>query len=66
MMKNKSYAAERRNTFIGNLIFDAIIAITLAFVVIVTVYPFWNTIAISFNDWILLRVELNSGQENLH
>ena len=50
MMKNKSYAAERRNTFIGNLIFDAIIAITLAFVVIVTVYPFWNTVAISFND----------------
>ncbi|MBO7638585.1 MAG: carbohydrate ABC transporter permease [Treponema sp.] len=35
---------------IGDLIFDLIIFITLAFLVVVTVYPFWNTIAISFND----------------
>lgn len=44
------YAAAKRKTLISNIIFDIIIAITLAFVVIVTVYPFWNTIAISFND----------------
>ena len=33
-----------------NIIFDSIIYISLAFLVIVTVYPFLNTIAISFND----------------
>ena len=48
--KKNSYAAAKRRTDISNLIFDAIIAITLAFVVVVTVYPFWNTIAVSFND----------------
>ncbi|MCR4948943.1 MAG: carbohydrate ABC transporter permease [Treponema sp.] len=44
------YAAAKKRTTIGNFIFDAIIFIVLAFVVIVTVYPFWNTIAISLND----------------
>jgi len=48
-LKN-SYAAARRKTIVGNYIFDAIIYLTLLFVVVVTVYPFWNTIAISFND----------------
>ncbi|MCQ2590556.1 MAG: carbohydrate ABC transporter permease [Treponema sp.] len=46
----KTYAQLKKNTQIGNFIFDAIIFITLAFLVVVTVYPFWNTIAISFND----------------
>ncbi|MCR5285663.1 MAG: carbohydrate ABC transporter permease [Treponema sp.] len=31
-------------------ILNIIITITLLFLVIVTVYPFWNTVAISFND----------------
>lgn len=44
------YAARTKRTHISNFIFDAIIYLTLIFVVIVTVYPFWNTIAISFND----------------
>ncbi len=48
--KKSSYAIAKRNTQVGNFIFDAIIAITLLFVVVVTVYPFWNTIAVSFND----------------
>lgn len=39
---------KKRNA--GDVIFDIIIAITLIFLVVVTVYPFWNTIAISFND----------------
>ena len=47
---SKEYAAAKRNTQIGNIIFDIIIFVTLAFVVVTTVYPFWNTIAISFND----------------
>ncbi|MCR4736226.1 MAG: carbohydrate ABC transporter permease [Treponema sp.] len=34
----------------GDIIFDCIIFLVLTFLVIVTVYPFWNTIAISFND----------------
>lgn len=42
--------AAKRRTAIENTIFDFIIAITLIFVVVVTVYPFWNTIALSFND----------------
>ena len=31
-------------------IFDIIIYLTLIFVVVVTLYPFWNTVAVSFND----------------
>lgn len=50
MEKNNAYYAAKRRTSISNLIFDIIIGITLGFVVIATVYPFWNTIAISFND----------------
>ena len=45
-----SYAAAQRRTKISNLIFDTIIYLTLIFVVVVTVYPFWNTIAISLNE----------------
>ena len=44
------YYSARRQTQIGNIIFDTIIYLVLAFVVVATVYPFWNTIAISFND----------------
>lgn len=50
MEKTIDYAAARRRTNISNIIFDIIIYIVLAFVVITTVYPFWNTIAISLND----------------
>ncbi len=45
-----TYLKAKKQTMIGNIIFDAIIFITLAFVVVVTVYPFWNTVAISLND----------------
>ena len=48
--KLNQYYAAKRQTQISNIIFDTIIFITLAFVVIATVYPFWNTVAISFND----------------
>jgi len=50
MEKQINYVAAKRRTNISNLIFDIIIYLTLIFVVIVTVYPFWNTVAISFND----------------
>ncbi len=50
MDKKNQYYSARRNTMISNIIFDVIIYIVLAFVVVVTVYPFWNTIAISLND----------------
>ena len=50
MEKTIDYAAARRRTTISNIIFDVIIYIALAFTVVVTVYPFWNTIAISLND----------------
>ena len=48
--KLNQYYAAKRQTQISNIIFDTIIFLTLAFVVVATVYPFWNTIAISFND----------------
>lgn len=53
MMKQEKaidFQAARRKTLLSNLIFDVIIYLTLAFVVLVTVYPFWNTLALSFND----------------
>ena len=50
MDKKNQYYSARRNTMISNIIFDVIIYIVLAFVVVVTVYHFWNTIAISLND----------------
>ena len=45
-----SYAAAQRRTKTANIVFDIIIYLTLIFVVVVTVYPFWNTIAISLNE----------------
>ena len=48
--KKYDYLAAKRRTKIGNIIFNVINALVLSFLVIVTVYPFWNTIAISFND----------------
>lgn len=48
--KKIDYQAARRRTVISNLVFDIIIYLTLAFVVVITVYPFWNTLALSFND----------------
>jgi len=50
MDKKNIYYAAKKQTQLANLIFDIIIYLTLAFVVVATVYPFWNTIAISFND----------------
>ena len=43
-IKKNDYAAAKMRTNVGNLIFDIIIYLVLAFVVIATVYPFWNTI----------------------
>jgi len=48
--KLNQYYAAKRQTQISNIIFDTIIFLTLAFVVVATVYPFWNTVAISFNE----------------
>ena len=48
--KLNQYYAAKKQTQISNIIFDTIIFLTLAFVVVATVYPFWNTVAISFND----------------
>ena len=48
--KSNQFYAAKRQTQISNIIFDTIIFITLAFVVVATIYPFWNTVAISFNE----------------
>lgn len=50
-MKSKtSFAVARRNTKVADIVFNTVNFIILTLLVIVTVYPFWNTIAISFND----------------
>ncbi|MCR4580608.1 MAG: carbohydrate ABC transporter permease [Treponema sp.] len=49
-MAARTLTAFRRRKHVGDIIFDLIIFIVLAFLVVVTVYPFWNTIAISFNE----------------
>jgi putative aldouronate transport system permease protein len=49
-MKLYEYEVAKRRTRLINLIFDSIIYIVLGFLVVVTIYPFWNTIAISLND----------------
>ena len=48
--KQNEYSSAKKKTNLNNIIFDTIIYLVLAFVVICTVYPFWNTIAISLND----------------
>lgn len=50
MIKKQDYIKAKKATKFENIIFDSIIYITLLFIVVVTVYPFWNTVAISFND----------------
>ena len=52
--KNKSEGVYVRKSFgkrtLEDWIFDIIIYLTLAFVVVVTVYPFWNTAVLSVNE----------------
>ena len=48
--QKNDYLAAKRATQVENIVIDVIIYLTLLFIVVVTVYPFWNTIAISFND----------------
>jgi ABC-type sugar transport system, permease component len=44
------YARARRRTAVSNKLFNIINFIILTMLVVVTLYPFWNTIALSFND----------------
>lgn len=46
----KSYNQTKRLTNGSNAIFNLINFIILSSLVVVTVYPFWNTIAVSFNE----------------
>ncbi len=51
MMKAKGeYALAKKHTKIADLIFNYFNFAMLLALVVVTLYPFWNTIAISFND----------------
>ncbi len=45
-----SFTSRLKRRSAGDWVFDTIIFLTLLFLVLVTVYPFWNTIAVSFND----------------
>ncbi|MCQ2613656.1 MAG: carbohydrate ABC transporter permease [Treponemataceae bacterium] len=49
-MKKTDYLAAKRRTQLADLIFYIFNFLILGFVVLVTVYPFLNTIAVSFND----------------
>ncbi len=46
----KSYNQTKRLTNGSNVIFNLINFIILSSLVVVTIYPFWNTIAVSFNE----------------
>src|SRR5574344_192421 len=46
----RSFSQAKRLTNTSNIIFNLVNFIILSSLVIVTVYPFWNTIAVSFND----------------
>ena len=50
MIDIQSINAAKRRTKIWNGVFYTCNFIIMAFLVIVTIYPFWNTVAISFND----------------
>ena len=50
MIDRKSILAAKRRTEIWNWVFNICNFIILALLVVITVYPFWNTVAISFND----------------
>ena len=49
MGKNKKQASFRK-TKIENAVFNCLNGLIMIFVVVVMIYPFWNTIAVSFND----------------
>lgn len=44
------YAYAKRRTVISNYVFNIVNSIILTFLVVATLYPFWNTVALSFND----------------
>ncbi|OPJ56610.1 carbohydrate ABC transporter permease [Clostridium oryzae] len=46
-MKNKVFGSRRTK---GDIVFDTLNYIILALIVVITLYPFLNTLAISFND----------------
>lgn len=46
----EEYEKAKRKTFAENVIFNVLNFIILSFLVVITLYPFWNTIAISFNE----------------
>ena len=45
-----SYVAAKRRTAAFDSLFNLVNFVVLGLLVVVTVYPFWNTIAVSFND----------------
>lgn len=48
--QNNSYLAAKKRTQVSDSVFNIFNFLVLGLLVVVTVYPFWNTIAISFND----------------
>ncbi len=49
-MKEKSGQKRFRRMNLEDIIFNSINGIIMIFVIVVMIYPFWNTIAVSFND----------------
>lgn len=46
----KTVTGKRRKMSTGDILFNIINGIIMLFVIVVMLYPFWNTIAVSFND----------------
>lgn len=49
-MSKESGLSKYSKTKVENLIFNSINAVIMLFVIVIMIYPFWNTIAVSFND----------------
>ncbi len=49
-MTGSSYKSARRASRSGDILFNATNTLLLCLLVFVTLYPFWNTVAVSFND----------------
>lgn len=49
-MENQTGRRKIKKISLENLIFNTVNGIIMVFVIVVMLYPFWNTVAVSFND----------------
>ena len=47
---NNTSGLKRKRISLENIIFNSINGLIMIFSIVVMLYPFWNTVAVSFND----------------